>query len=200
MAANKEKIQAAMADDSLSELVELSELNGDCDTIVEICRSCCSNKEDDLEAEMEEGLDALLRLSSSATQSRLDALQAANVCPMIPEAMTKYQDEASIVEVLFGLVRNLSKGDTALRTILGNNVNAALIISCMNTHAEGEATLQEMGCLVIEGLCTDHAANIESFKLADATTCVTDVATPAITNERHLTYPGRALKAMGIHL
>jgi hypothetical protein len=51
---------------------------------------------------MEEGLDALLRLSSGLDMEKPNALQQASVCDMIPLALTKYQEEASIIEVLFG--------------------------------------------------------------------------------------------------
>jgi hypothetical protein len=187
-----------MEEDALSELVEESEGNADFKTLVGICTSGCSKE--DFETVMEEGLDALLRLSSGLDMEKVYALQQASVCDMIPMALTKYQEEASIIEVLFGLIRNLSKpvegSNDDIRSSLGQNAGA--MIDCMNEHAEGEATLQEMACLAIEALCTGHEANIEQFKTVDAPKCLNDISRPAITNERNMTYPDKALKAMNL--
>ena len=187
-----------MEEDALSELVEESEGNADIKTLVGICTSGCSKE--DFETVMEEGLDALLRLSSRLDMEKLNALQQASVCAMISMALTKYQEEASIIEVLFGLIRNLSKpvegSNDDMRSSLGQNAGA--MIDCMNESAEGEATLQEMACLAIEALCTSHEANIEQFKSVDAPKCLNDVSRPAITNERNMTYPDKALKAMNL--
>ncbi len=187
-----------MEEDALSELVEESEGNADIKTLVGICTSGCSKE--DFETVMEEGLDALLRLSSGLDMQKLNAMQQASVCDMIPMALTKYQEEASIIGVLFGLIRNLSKpvegSNDDMRSSLGQN--AGVMIACMNEHAEGEATLQEMACLAIEALSTGHEANIEQFKSVDAPKCLNDVSRPAITNERNMTYPDKALKAMNL--
>jgi hypothetical protein len=187
-----------MEEDALSELVEESEGNADVKTLVGICTSGCSKE--DFETVMEEGLDALLRLSSGLDMEKVNTLQQASVCDMIPLALTKYQEEASIIEVLFGLIRNLSKpvegSNDDMRSNLGQNAGA--MVDCMNEHAEGEATLQEMACLAIEALCTGHEANIERFKGVDAPKCLNDVSRPAITNERNMTYPDKALKAMNL--
>jgi hypothetical protein len=79
-----------------------------------------------------------------------------------------------------------------MRSSLGQNAGA--MIDCMNEHAEGEATLQEMACLAIEALLRATRAN--EFKSVDAPKCLNDVSRPAITNERNMTYPDKALKAM----
>jgi hypothetical protein len=188
-----------MEEDTLSDLIEESELKRDFKTLVDICTCGCS-KEDFEASIMEEGVDALLRLSSGLDMDKLNALQQARVCDMIPMALTKYQEEAAIIEVLFGLIRNLSKtvegSNDDMRSSLGQNAGA--MIACMNEHAEGEATLQEMACLAIEALCTGHEANIEQFKSVDAPKCLNDVSRPAITNERNMTYPDKALKAMNL--
>jgi hypothetical protein len=187
-----------MEEDALSELVEESEGNANVKTLVGICTSGCSRK--DFETVMEEGLDALLRLSSGLDMEKLNALKQASVCDMIPLALTKYQEEASIIEVLFGLIRNLSKpvegSKEDMRSSLGQNAGA--MIDCMNEHAEGEATLQEMACLAIEALCTGHEANIEQFKSVEAPNCLNEISRPAITNERNKTYPDKALTAMNL--
>jgi hypothetical protein len=187
-----------MEEDALSVLVEESEGNADVKTLVGICTSGCSKE--DFETIMEEGLDALLRLSSGLDMEKLNALQQASACDMIPMALAKYQEEASIIEVLFGLIRNLSKpvegSNEDMRSSLGQNAGA--MIDCMKEHAEGEATLQEMACLAIEALCTGHEANIEQFKSVDAPKCLHDVSRPAITNERNITYPDKALNAMNL--
>jgi hypothetical protein len=111
-----------MEEDALSELVEESEGNADFKTLVGICTSGCSKE--DFETVMEEGLDALLRLSSGLDMEKVYALQQASVCDMIPMALTKYQEEASIIEVLFGLIRNLSK------PIEGSNDDMRSILEC----------------------------------------------------------------------
>jgi hypothetical protein len=58
---------------------------------------------------MEEGLDALLRLSSGLDMDKPNALQQASVVRHDTLALTKYQEEASIIEVLFGLSQFASK-------------------------------------------------------------------------------------------
>jgi len=183
-------VYSEMSEEELSEVVEESERKENFKALVEICQNCCAKG--DFETAMEESLDALLRLSAGS--AKIDILKASNVCDMVPLALQNYQEEAAIIEVLFGLIRNLSKSEE-MRTSLGRH--ATLIVKCMNEHSDGEATLQEMACLAIEAMCCKgHLVNAGLMQTAGAPICLENVSRPSITNERNLTYPDRALKAI----
>jgi hypothetical protein len=137
----------------------------------------------------------MFRLSSSP-EGRV-AFGDHGACETVVLLLKKYIEEASIVEVALGVIKNLATECPANQqrfaaTELGC---APLIVESMKTHDDGEATLQEMACLATEALatnCAENASNLAAAGICDALT----LAEGQITNERNKTYPGRALSTV----
>jgi hypothetical protein len=100
----------------------------------------------------------------------------------------------AIVEVLLGCVCRVLKASDSTACFSGG---AETIVAAALEHSVGEPTVQEQFCLVVEALATDFGAK-EELLAAGAKKAVNG-AKLAIVNERHMTYPGRALTALGIN-
>ncbi len=118
-------------------------------------------------------------------------------CETVVLLLEKFMEEASIVEVALGVIKNLCTECPVnqQRFAAAELECARLIVESMKTHGDGEATLQEMACLATEALathCADNASQLAAAGIRDALTH----AEGQITNERNKTYPTRALSAV----
>jgi len=98
-----------------------------------------------------------------------------------------FQSEPSIVEVALSIIRLTAKNSK----VYINSLNAAEhIIQSMQCHKDGEATVQEQGCLCIEQF---GASGKEAFLSARALAHVEFIINGnLITNERNKAYAERA--------
>jgi hypothetical protein len=134
----------------------------------------------------------IFRLSSTATGR--DSLGKAGICETMLLLMNKYVEEAPIIEVALGIIKNLATDNNENQIRFNTNI-CDLIIKCMKFHSSDEATLQEQACLAIESLTMNCPDNKAKFLLLDVID-VLNKSKELITNERNKTYPDRALSLL----
>jgi len=183
-------------EDELTEAIEAAEGDGDLVMIIGIL-SHSANLGDGA-AVAEAACDALLRATSSVVKSaEAGALGAGEV---ILKVMSVFMEEAAIVEVCLGCLKNIGRDTEACARLHavargegGGGSCAALVVKAMNDHAENdEPTLQEQACLAIEALAATHTELAAAFVAAGAPAAL-EAAKTFITNERNKTYPEKAL-------
>jgi hypothetical protein len=130
-----------------------------------------------LPAGAEEVLDALLRMS--ATSDIASSLVAS--LALFSSCLHSFMEEPSVVEVLLALLKNVCKQDGSGVTFCTPR-NVALIVQAMTEHEEGEETLMEMGCLLVEVLAKGNAEGAKALieggiedRLNKASTVITNV-------------------------
>ena len=155
---------AGLDEDELTEKAEEAEEASDIATLVAILEQTCTNASE-LEVPAEAACDGLLRLTKGRP-SQLGA-DGASACAAVCRALAAFAAEPGIVEVILGCVNNFA-ADAACREKLGACAIAELLVAVMGDHTEGEATLQEQGCLAIASLANDSAANVARLLAAGA--------------------------------
>jgi hypothetical protein len=178
--------------DELIELIEGAEEEGNVAAIVAalLCVSQTDPALEDGEVAAEGACDALMRLVP-ATVSSADAGEA-GACAALVAALARFGEEASVVEVALGCVRDLASAPAkgpcpANQAALGAAGIAELLVTVMGEHTEGEPTLQEMGCLAVEALAAGCPANVVLIDAAGIRATL-GAARECITNDRNKTY------------
>ena len=136
------------------------------------------------EVAAEAAADALNRLAARPLDDAEGAAKA------VARALEAFVAEASLVEVLLSCARRLAPAAPDVVAAAAASIRAAL-----DEHSDGEATVQEQGCLLVEAVAQAggaHAAALEEAGLRGAV----ERARASITNERNKTYPDRALAAL----
>jgi hypothetical protein len=108
-----------------------------------------------------------------------------------------YVDEPSLIEVVFGCMRCFASKSENLQKLLCNERNIEMFINVMNTHMEGEGTVQEQGCLLVCELAKNSEPNSTLLKKFDIVN-ILEQASTLILNERNKKYPTLALEALNI--
>ncbi len=182
-------------EDELVELVESSEENVDCAKIVELLTFCLSSSRPKKYIGVVEPLaDALLRL---ATESSAPLLEAGVVAPLAAVlSCAPFSREAAIVESCLGGLRRLAMADEGVKDDICQRVLPAMKGGTFGGELEGEATVFEQLCLLIEVLAQGSAERGTTLKEAGAEDLVTK-AMSEIVNERNKAYPANALAALG---
>jgi len=148
---------------------------------------------DENDAESAEAiLDACLRMSSSGSE----------VCDQLGEylgttlanALTVMMEEAVVIEVLLAVLVKVIK-TPAHQASFGTPANIQQLMKAMTTHSEGEETLIEYACLVIEKLAQDNEAVANLLKENGVEAQLT-AAESIITNVRNKKYVGQARSAL----
>ena len=168
--------------------------------------------EDELEAAVEDleqaedaaALAAVLAKSAReawevAGEAAADALNRVAARPVaaadvaaaaVAAALGAFVEEPSVVEVLLSCARRLAPAAPGAIAAAAPAMRAAL-----DEHSDGEATLQEQGCLAVEAVALAGAAHAAALEAAGLRGAV-ERARESITNERNKTYPDRALAAL----
>ena len=138
----------------------------------------------------EEVLDCLLRMS--ATKTIASYLTAS--LPLCSSCLSTFMEEPSVVEVLLAVLKNVAKenGSSASFCTAGN---AALIVKAMTEHEEGEETLMEMGCQLVEVLAAGNEAGAKILIEAGIEDRL-NKASVVITNVRNQKYVVAAQAAL----
>lgn len=144
----------------------------------------------------EEALSALFRIVSSTSHLDLGESSKSMVDTLVL-SLDKHVSEPSLVEVAFSCMRVCASKSHTLQTLLCSEDTAELIIRAMCTHASGEETVQEQGCLLVSALATNCPANIGILRAMHIER-VLDQAAGLITNERNKRYPDEARQALGL--
>ena len=108
----------------------------------------------------------------------------------VAAALGAFVEEPSVVEVLLSCARRLAPAAPGAIAAAAPAMRAAL-----DEHSDGEATLQEQGCLAVEAVALAGAAHAAALEAAGLRGAV-ERARESITNERNKTYPDRALAAL----
>ena len=132
----------------------------------------------------EAAADALNRLAARPVAAA-DVAAAA-----VAAALGAFVEEPSVVEVLLSCARRLAPAAPGAIAAAAPAMRAAL-----DEHSDGEATLQEQGCLAVEAVALAGAAHAAALEAAGLRGAV-ERARESITNERNKTYPDRALAAL----
>jgi hypothetical protein len=100
-------------------------------------------------------------------------------------------EEPSVVEVLLALLKNVCKDGSSFCT----TENVALIVQAMTEHEEGEETLMEMACLLVEVLAKGNAVGAKTL-IEGGIEDRLNKASTVITNERNHKYVVAAQAAL----
>jgi hypothetical protein len=150
---------------------------------------------DDNDEEMTESiLDACLRMSSSAD---VVASLGKNVSTTLSRTLCVMMEEAVVIEVLFAILAKIINSAESQNAFGSSTNNINKLLSAMDTHAEGEETLIEYACLVIEKLARDNEAVRKSLIEAGVEDRLT-AAESIITNVRNKKYVGQARAALNL--
>jgi len=149
---------------------------------------------DENDAESAEAiLDACLRMSSSS-----------GVCDQLGEylgttlanTLTVMMEEAVVIEVLLAVLVKVIK-TPAHQAAFGTPANIQQLMKAMTTHSEGEETLIEYACLVIEKMAQDNEAVGKRLQENGVEAQLT-AAESIINNVRNKKYVGQARSALKI--
>jgi len=147
---------------------------------------------DDNEEDVAESiLDACLRMSSSS-----------DVCGKLGEYLPStlknslkiMLEEAPVIEVLFAVLVRVILSDKD-QTAFASEDTVKLLMSAMSTHSEGEETLIEYSCLVIEKLAQDNES-VQKMLIDNGAEDQLNKAESIITNVRNKKYVGQARTAL----
>jgi len=182
---------SASEDDLITAIEELEEAQS-LPNIIALVTANVSRGED-FETVIDEGLSAISRCLGSADLSA-EIGNDITVC-----ALKVFEDWAmspSVIEACFALSRKVSDQQSCKEsacTSFARNVSA--LVSCVRANAVGEGTLVEQACLTFENVGLSSPANAALSKAGGAADAVEE-ARGSITNERHVGYPDRALRAI----
>jgi predicted transcriptional regulator with HTH domain len=148
---------------------------------------------DDTDEEITEAiLDACLRLTSSADAK---ASLGAHVATTFARVLHVMKEEAVVLEVLFAVLAKIIQSAESQNAFGRDPQNIQGLLTAMDTHAQGEETLLEYTCLVIEALAQDNATVGKSLLTAGVADRLT-AAEAIITNVRNKKYVGQARAAL----
>mmetsp|Transcript_32863 Transcript_32863/g.50973 ORF Transcript_32863/g.50973 Transcript_32863/m.50973 type:complete len:186 (+) Transcript_32863:194-751(+) len=142
-------------------------------------------------------LDACLRMSSSTAVAA--KLGNSNDTKVLTNVLTTFSEEAVVLEVLFAiLVKAIPAAATSSQIIssFGTKEFIEKLFGAMVEHAEGEETLIEYACLVVERLAVDNNDAVGKLLLDAGAKERLDAAEEIITNVRNKKYVGQARKAL----
>jgi hypothetical protein len=174
-----EEIERAEEESSIARLMELVDANIDDEEL------------------LEEALSATYRLCVSLPN--FDGIDSSKCVATMSASLAKWWEEPSLLEIIFGCIRCLASKSTEMQTMLCSAETVGLVVRCLDTHTDGEETVQELGCLVVEALARGSPANVDclkqpEFKIGQ----VLARAEELITNERNKKYPVQAREALGL--
>jgi len=176
----------------MSDQIENAEEESNISLLVDII---ASNIED--EDVMDEVLSAAYRVCVS--KSDFDGVATTKFCDSMGACLDKWWEEPSLLEMIFGCMRCFAGKNVDMQAKLCTDSIVGLVVKCLGTHIDGEETVQEQGCLVIEALARGNSANVDilknpEFKIGDVLTQAHEL----ITNERNKKYPLQARDALGL--
>ena len=175
----------------MSEAIEKAEEDGNLSCLVALIKTSMDQEEDLLE----EALSATYRLATSLPTIEFPEDNVAEVAKVICSCCELYMEEAYLIEILLSIIRCFSDKNADLHRLLGVESNLKMVIACMNKHTNGEETVQEQGCLVIESLAKDSSDTVNLLKAHGASEAVNQAA-GLITNERNKKYAVQTLAAL----
>lgn len=171
--------------------IEAAEESGNLSALLGIVHSSVDDMDN-----CEEGLSAIYRLLGSMPTVDLGE-DSSRALDLVAICLQKYVDEPSILEVLFGCIRVCAAKSLPLQSLLCTPDNISYLITAMNTHTDGEETLQEQGSLVICEFAKGSPENTQILLKAGVEAAL-EQAARLITNERNKKYPVLAKEALGI--
>jgi len=195
--------------DEIFELIEAAEEAKELGKVVAFLRFVSRTDhagEEDWSESAEAALDALYRSVKGGETSADDSFVYLKDVSAALHTFLEHSD--AVVEVCLGcIVAIASKANRERETegASGDDEDAAIIsvediLKSMQFH-EDEPTIQEQGCLVIEGLAMWKTCWKEELLAAEGLRKQLIAARDGrITNERNKAYPLRAAKALGIDL
>lgn len=136
-------------------------------------------------------LDACLRMSSSTDVC--DKLGNYLAGPL-SKTFKVMMEEAVVMEVMLAVLTRVITSQPTQMTF-GSEENIQLLLSVMSTHKEGEETLIEYACLVIEKLALDNQET-QKILLTHGVKDQLEAAQDIITNVRNKKYVGQARAAL----
>jgi hypothetical protein len=138
-------------------------------------------------------LDACLRMTSSSADVR--ASLGAYLATTLSKTLRVMMEEAVVIEVLLAILVKTIQSTESQNAFGSNTDNIKQLLTAMDTHAEGEETLIEYACLVIEKLAEDNEVVGTSLSDAGVETRL-ESAESIITNVRNKKYVDRARDAL----
>jgi len=143
------------------------------------------------EDQAESALDAILRLSAvrgEGVEGSGAALEV-SITSNVLNVLEKYAEEAPVVEVALGCVKNLVTALTQTHSDEVLSRAAKLTIAAMLQHGDaGEPTLMEQGCLALSAMATFSMSAAETMEDSCVNVAL-DAAAESIENERNKKYP-----------
>jgi len=132
-------------------------------------------------------LDAILRLSSDAKSPEALA-SLGKYTNTFAKVLEAFLEEVTVLEVLFAVLHKMiPMSEDPATSFESSRANIANVLKAMDTHSEGEETLIEYGCQVINAMAkgNDEAAKILIEEGAEERL---NAAKKIITNERNQKY------------
>jgi len=147
-------------------------------------------------------LDACLRMSSSTAVAA--KLGNSNDTKVLTNVLTTFSEEAVVLEVLFAILvkaipaaaAEAAASSSQIISSFGTKEFIEKLFGAMVEHAEGEETLIEYACLVVERLAVDNNDAVGKLLLDAGAKERLDAAEEIITNVRNKKYVGQARKAL----
>uniref|UniRef100_A0A7S3VH54 Beta-catenin-like protein 1 N-terminal domain-containing protein n=1 Tax=Chaetoceros debilis TaxID=122233 RepID=A0A7S3VH54_9STRA len=181
-------------DDDAIEAAEAKGEEGVKDLLNGLSAAC---NDDDKDPDVAEAiLDAFLRMMSPEVG---DLLCESKTFPWIGMVIESQMEEAAVIEVLFAILTKIITTPEKQDFFKGADDESysyiPLILKAMKEHSEGEETLIEYACLVIEKIALDHEDNVKIFLKGGAEERLKE-AESIITNARNQKYVVQARSAL----
>eukprot|EP01083_Nonionella_stella_P219773 786892_1 len=142
-------------DDDAIESAEANGVEGVKDLLNGLSAAC---NDDDKDPDVAEAiLDAFLRMMSPEVG---DLLCESTTFPWVGMVLEAQMEEAAVIEVLFAILAKIITTPEKQELFKGA---IPLILKAMEEHSEGEETLIEYACLVIEKIALDHEDNAKNY-------------------------------------
>lgn len=182
-------------DDDAIEVAEAKGVEGVKDLLNGLSAACNDDDKDPDVAEVI--LDAFLRMMSPEVG---DLLCEPKTFPWIGMVLEAQMEEAAVIEVLFAILTKMITTPEKQDFFKGAADESyssyiPLILKAMEEHSEGEETLIEYACLVIEKIALDHEENVKLFLKGGAEERLKE-AESIITNARNQKYVVQARSAL----
>ncbi len=175
----------------MSDEIEKAEEVGDLRELIRLVKENLDTEEDVLE----EALSATYRLATSLSSIDLDGDDVTFAADVLFNCFERWMEEAYLIEIVLSIVKCFANKSVSLREQLSSSTTLKMVVECMNTHADGEETVQEQGCLAVEALAQgslDARSVLNSYGAAEAV----ERAAGLITNERNKKYAVQAKTAL----
>ena len=179
------------------EAIEAAEALAGSEGISQLVAGLDSSVADNNEESAEAILDAILRMSSDIKSPEVLQSLAGHQTTTFAKVLATFLEEVTVIEVLFAVLNKIHMSEDPASSFGSVRENVANVLKAMDTHSEGEETLIEYGCQVINTMALGNEAAAKML-IEEGVEERLSAAKEIITNERNQKYVVQARATLKI--